>query len=109
MSIPITFPWASISGPPELPGLIGASVWITLKIGNLFGAWISRWRAETIPEVTVFSKPNGLPIATTDSPTWTLLESPNDSGVIFTWPGSMRMTARSWLGSLPANLACTGA
>ena len=29
--IPITWPSASISGPPELPGLIAASVWITLR------------------------------------------------------------------------------
>ncbi len=27
--MPITRPWASSSGPPELPGLIAASVWIT--------------------------------------------------------------------------------
>ena len=26
--IPITWPWASSSGPPELPWLIAASVWI---------------------------------------------------------------------------------
>ena len=30
--IPITRPVASISGPPELPGLIAASVWMTLEI-----------------------------------------------------------------------------
>lgn len=30
--IPITLPAASSSGPPELPGLIGASVWITLSM-----------------------------------------------------------------------------
>ena len=36
--IPITLPWALISGPPELPGLIGASVWITLSIEKLLGA-----------------------------------------------------------------------
>jgi hypothetical protein len=29
---PITRPCASISGPPELPLLIGASVWITWSI-----------------------------------------------------------------------------
>ena len=29
---PITWPAASISGPPELPWLIGASVWIELPI-----------------------------------------------------------------------------
>ena len=35
--IPITRPVASSSGPPELPGLIGASVWITLSMLNPFG------------------------------------------------------------------------
>ena len=36
--IPMTSPRASISGPPELPGLIDASVWMTLSIWKLFGA-----------------------------------------------------------------------
>ena len=31
---PITRPSASISGPPELPWLIAASVWIALSIGS---------------------------------------------------------------------------
>ena len=35
--IPITWPSASISGPPELPGLIAASVWITCEIEKPFG------------------------------------------------------------------------
>jgi len=26
--MPMTSPWMFTSGPPELPGLIGASVWI---------------------------------------------------------------------------------
>ncbi len=36
--IPITRPELSSSGPPELPGLIAASVWITLLIVKPFGA-----------------------------------------------------------------------
>ena len=67
--MPITWPLASMRGPPELPGLIAASVWITLSIVKPFGAWICRWSAETIPAVTVRSSPNGLPIATTGLPT----------------------------------------
>ena len=35
---PITRPAASISGPPELPWLIAASVWIAWSIGSVFGA-----------------------------------------------------------------------
>ena len=34
---PITRPRMSISGPPELPWLIGASVWIASLIGNPLG------------------------------------------------------------------------
>src|SRR5436305_15271109 len=77
---PITCPLALISGPPELPGLIGASVWIAFEIVNAFGALIVRPTAETIPVVTVPGRLNGLPIAITLSPTWTLLESAKFSG-----------------------------
>ena len=61
--------------------MIAASVWITLEIANPFGAWIWRCRAETMPLVTVRSRPNGLPIATTGSPTSIFDESPRASGV----------------------------
>ena len=79
--IPITWPAPSISGPPELPGLIAASVWMTSLMEKPLGAWIWRWSAETIPVVTVRSSPNGLPIATTGSPTCTFVESPSGSGL----------------------------
>ena len=36
--MPMTRPAASISGPPELPGLIAASVWMTLSIWKPSGA-----------------------------------------------------------------------
>ena len=39
---PITRPAMSISGPPELPWLIAASVWIAWSIGSVFGASICR-------------------------------------------------------------------
>ena len=55
----------SSSGPPELPWLIGASVWIAPEIEKLFGAVIVRSIALTIPAVIVSVSPNGLPIATT--------------------------------------------
>lgn len=32
--IPMSRPFESSSAPPELPGLIAASVWITLEIGR---------------------------------------------------------------------------
>ena len=66
---PITWPAPFRSGPPELPWLIAASVWIELLIVKLFGEVICRLSALTMPLVTVPSSPNGLPIATTLSPT----------------------------------------
>ena len=59
----MTWPSALISAPPELPGLIAASVWMAPEIVAPSGAWRSRCRAETIPVVRVWSRPKGLPIA----------------------------------------------
>ncbi len=60
---PITRPLESSSGPPELPGLRAASVWITSSIEKPFGALICRPSALTTPVVSVRSRPYGLPIA----------------------------------------------
>ena len=55
--MPTTRPARSTSGPPELPGLMAASVWITSvyvrtpKFGS--STSITRSSAETIPVVTV--------------------------------------------------------
>ena len=57
------------SGPPELPWLIAASVWIESLMVNFVLPSIARWSALTMPPVTVSSSPKGLPIATTPSPT----------------------------------------
>ena len=103
--IPITLPAASISGPPELPGLIAASVWITLEIEKPSGAWIWRWRAETMPLVTVRSSPKGLPIATTGSPTSTFEESPSVSGWSWSEGAFTLSSARSVAGSVPTTVA----
>ena len=69
----------------------------------------SRWaprsraaRADTMPVVTVRVKPNGLPIATTGSPTLASLESPSGTGGAFPiFSGSTLSTARSVDGSRP--------
>ena len=106
--MPTTRPRPSISGPPELPGLIAASVWITLSIVKLLGDWIWRWRAETIPAVTVRSRPNGLPIATTGSPTFTCEESPSGIGWS-SFAGALTLsTAMSVDSSLPTTWAGIG-
>src|SRR5919202_3760640 len=103
--MPITWPSASSSGPPELPWLMAASVWIAPEIVKLFGASIVRSSALTMPVVTVSSRPNGLPIATTPSPTSTVLESANVSGCSAERGASTLMTATSVDGSVPTTFA----
>ena len=85
--------------------MIGASVWITWSIVKPFGAVTARWTALTMPAVTVRSRPNGLPIATTGSPTRTASESPRRSGASAVASTSTLRTARSVEGSLPTSVA----
>ncbi len=98
---PITSPLMLNIGPPELPRLMDASVCRKLS----YGPWrISRWRAEMMPAVTVPPRPNGLPIATTQSPTRAPVESPQGTN------GRSRSVstfsnARSVLGSRPRSSA----
>ena len=64
--MPTTLAPASSSGPPELPGLIAASVWMRLLRFWLPSVVMVRPLADTIPLVTEFEYvPSGLPIATT--------------------------------------------
>ena len=69
--MPMTLALASASGPPELPGLIGASVWMR-PVSVPTGDSSSRSRPLTMPDVTVCWKPKGLPRAMAVSPTSTL-------------------------------------
>ena len=74
--MPMTSPRRLSSGPPELPGLIAASVWsISLERPSVTGT--ARSVALMTPTVTVCRKPNGLPIAITQSPAAICDESPN--------------------------------
>ena len=70
--IPTRLPLISTKAPPELPGLMAASVCstFTLVLPAVVFASIVRSLAEIIPEVTEFanSSPSGLPIAKTLSP-----------------------------------------
>ena len=82
-----------ISGPPELPGLIATSVWMNGKYSP-----VSRPLALTMPAVTVFSSPNGEPIAMTHSPTLRRFTSPiftvgSPLASIFTSATSVRLSA----------------
>ena len=77
---PITSAREFTSGPPELPGLSAASVWMTSPIRRPFWARSERPTALTMPAVTVDSKPNGLPMATATWPGRTFLELPSRAG-----------------------------
>ena len=75
---PTTQPSRSTIGPPELPGLIAASVWMRPRIscGGASGsvcAVMERESPETMPTETVLRKmPSALPIAMSDWPSSSL-------------------------------------
>ena len=105
---PITRPSASSSGPPELPGLIGASVWMTESIWKPSGA--SMWRPvpDTMPAVAVCGSPNGEPIATASWPVVTVLESASSRAVSLpARPGVDGTIARSEEVSTPRTVPVT--
>ena len=84
--------------------MIAASVWMTSR-RVLFSVEIVRCSAETMPDVTVGdpSSARALPIATTESPTSTALESPiSTTGSLVR---SIFTTARSWPVSTPRTVA----
>ena len=75
-AVPIatTSPAALNTGPPELPRLSAASIWMN-ELDWLSG--VLRSSALTMPAVTVLASPNGLPIRNTGSPGRNLSLSPN--------------------------------
>ena len=73
--MPMTSPRRLSSGPPELPGLMAASVWIISFVRP--SVVNGRDCADTTPTVTVQPWLNGLPIAITQSPAAICAESPN--------------------------------
>ena len=106
--MPITRPCASSSGPPELPRLIAASVWIASLIEKSVSASIVRFFADTTPTESELSSPNGLPIAATGSPTVTVRGAGRaSSGTRFRPFGSTLTTPTSAFGSKPTIFAAT--
>ena len=95
--IPITRPRESSSGPPELPWVIGASVWIASTIWKCatVSAAIERRTAETTPTASESWLPSGLPIAATGSPTTTAAERPSGSGTSACCEPETRITPTS--------------
>ena len=59
--IPMTSPFMFTSGPPELPGLIAASVWRKSWFSTSWSSSTCRPRALMIPWLTEWVRPNGLP------------------------------------------------
>ena len=78
--MPITAPVESTSGPPELPGLIAASVWMASITASASDSPASsrtgRSSALTMPWVTVPARPSGEPMAITASPTASPADDP---------------------------------
>ncbi len=67
--IPMTSPFMFTSGPPELPGLIAASVWRKSWFSTSWSSSMCRPRALMIPWLTEWVRPKGLPRARTQVPT----------------------------------------
>jgi hypothetical protein len=105
--MPISRPLESNRGPPLLPGLMAASVWITPAIGRPVAAdSISRPTPLTIPVVSVWSSPNGFPIANTFCPTRNALDRPSGTGRSRRPPpGRTSNTATSLSSSNPSTFA----
>ena len=113
--MPTTSPRALTSAPPELPGLMAASVWIALNSGlrSPFSPGTStvRLSALTMPVVTVPDRPSGEPMAMTRSPTTSPRDSPSVAAGSCESDCTCR-TARSVTGSRPtifAAISCSPA
>ena len=80
--MPMTCPYMLTSGPPELPGLIAASVWMYVMPLELYSP-TERFRPETMPPVREPENcsPPGLPMASTSCPMTSSSELPNSAGV----------------------------
>ncbi|KAH9522213.1 hypothetical protein DERF_005805 [Dermatophagoides farinae] len=66
------------NGPPLLPMLIDASVWIYSTLSRMPKSRPARDMEETTPTVTVLDNVNGAPTAITHSPGRTFFESSNN-------------------------------
>ena len=102
---PMSWPELSSSGPPLLPGLMAASVWMPPLIRLPTALCTLRSSPLTTPEVRVWSKPNGLPMASTLWPTRTPELLPRGTGTSSPAGAAMRSTARSLPLSAPTRSA----
>src|SRR5271155_500268 len=104
---PTNCPLMLTNAPPELPGLIAASVWIASR--TVFWLPVSpvvdtgRLSALTMPVVTVPSRPSGDPTAITGWPTRRFADEPRLIGFNPEAPCT-RTTAMSVVGSAPTTV-----
>src|SRR4051794_20655536 len=106
---PTTRAVRSTRGPPELPGLIAASVCTALMYDEELDVVsplvvTGRFSALTMPAVTVELSPSGEPNATTWSPTRSTCAEPRLAGGSL-GPSLTYSTARSYVGLRPTTLA----
>mmetsp|Transcript_126985 Transcript_126985/g.270760 ORF Transcript_126985/g.270760 Transcript_126985/m.270760 type:complete len:214 (-) Transcript_126985:469-1110(-) len=95
---PITVPELSSRGPPLLPGLMAASVWMMPFSGLPLAPTIVRETPLITPLLKLCSMPMGLPRAKTCWPTMRSSDEPQCSGFI---SPSTQSTATSATGSVP--------
>ena len=106
--IPTTWPWRFSNGPPELPGLINASVCSTPEMGRER----SLLRVRSVPLITPTvmdpPKPKGLPMAMASWPGRVSLESPRVNGLMSLTASELTLSiARSLAGFVPKISAST--
>src|SRR5262245_10302757 len=102
--MPITSPRDDTSGPPELPGLSAASVWIRSSIMRPVVARNERPSAGMPPTGTGAPRPGGLPMALASCPRRSPFELPS-SAKASERAASARSSARSVSGSMPSSRA----
>ena len=83
---PTTSPSRLIKGPPELPKVMAASVWMySMSLPWRPSSTLPRLTDETTPAVMVLASDSGDPTATTHSPGLTLEDAPRLSVGRFCW------------------------
>ena len=103
--MPITSPLEFKRAPPLLPGLIAASVWMTVLVAS--STLISLFNALTCPTVTLWPSPSALPMAITPCPIFKESESPSVAALILPFVSAeilssgTAITARSASESVP--------
>ena len=99
--MPMRWDWLLISGPPELPRFSAASICMIDFMLRPVRDGRVRFKLETIPIVSVLSRPNGFPTAKILWPTRKREESPRGMGNNVSGGASIFKTAMSFAGSWP--------